>query len=144
MCDVKMHDAVVKRDVHALRDAIDEGADVNASKGPGSNGETPLMIAARQGSLDVCKALVDARADVHLQSGTGWTALDLARALDQPAIVAFLEGAIKRSRASRVHDSVMVRKMEQQRTRFACAHLRHAASCATLSDGRLPCTGPNR
>ena len=81
MCDVKMHDAVVKRDVHALREAIDEGADVNASKGPGSNGETPLMIAARQGSLDVCKALVDARADVHLQSGTGWTALDLARAL---------------------------------------------------------------
>ena len=53
----------------------EHGASVDAI---GRDGWTPLCLAARQGSSDVAKALLDAHANVFAPSANGKTALDIA------------------------------------------------------------------
>ena len=65
-----LHDAIIAGDAAAVRRAIADGADVNATVGAG--GHSMLTIAAR-GCLgempDVVRALLDAGADVNPASG---------------------------------------------------------------------------
>jgi ankyrin repeat protein len=48
------------------------------------NGTTPLMMAARYGTLEVVKVLLDAGADPTLKNALGLTALDFAQKADNP------------------------------------------------------------
>lgn len=56
---------------------LSQGADVNARS---PNGSTPLMMAARYGSLDSPGLLLAAGADVKLRNEQGLQAIDFARA----------------------------------------------------------------
>ena len=44
------------------------------------NGETPLMIAARTGSVGSLRALLQAGAQIAAQDSEGWTAIQKAQA----------------------------------------------------------------
>jgi ankyrin repeat protein len=52
---------------------ITKGADVNAAEK--KHGQTPLMIAAAQGDVEMLKRLIAAKADVNQQSSIGFTPL---------------------------------------------------------------------
>jgi ankyrin repeat protein len=58
--------------------------------GTGTAGVTSLMLAAREGRLDAVKVLVDAKADVNMQSGNGSTALLMAILNGNYQVAAFL------------------------------------------------------
>jgi uncharacterized protein len=55
------------------------------------NRSTPLMVAARYGSLAAVKALVEAGADTRLKNEQDMTALDFARNPDRPDMLAYLQ-----------------------------------------------------
>jgi ankyrin repeat protein len=55
---------------------LSQGADINARS---PNGTTPLMMAARYGSLDTVPLLLKAGADTTLKNEQGLTALDFAK-----------------------------------------------------------------
>lgn len=63
------------------------GADVNATD---NSGHTPLILAARSGSLEVVAALVKAGADVNVKTGDGTTPLMLAAIHNKPETIAAL------------------------------------------------------
>lgn len=60
-------------DLDALRQLIAEGADVNARRK--EDLETPLLMAARRGWVEVCRVLCAAGADPNSQRHDGWVAL---------------------------------------------------------------------
>jgi ankyrin repeat protein len=77
-------------DLDALRQLIAEGADVNARREKGQ--ETPLLMAARRGWIEVCRLLCAAGADPNSQRHDGWVALysaDLYRHV--PLLIVLLE-----------------------------------------------------
>lgn len=51
---------------------------------PGSDGETPLHLASRQGRLEISEALLKYGADVNHQDKDGWTSLHLTSQVDMP------------------------------------------------------------
>jgi hypothetical protein len=53
-------------------------------------GETPLMLAARRGRLEIVRALVDAGADVNAVASSGHTAYDLAVGSEKKEVAAYL------------------------------------------------------
>ena len=53
-------------------------------------GKTALMLAAREGHLEVVRFLVNKKADIHLKSASGWTALMLAAREGHLEVVRFL------------------------------------------------------
>ena len=61
---------------------LDGGADINIRTGPSDGWNpgllTPLMIAARDGELDVVRLLIRAGADINLRNSRGHTALKMA------------------------------------------------------------------
>ena len=61
-----------------------QGADINARS---PNGSTPLMMAARYGSLDAPGLLLAAGADVNLRNDQGLQAVDFARAAGRDELV---------------------------------------------------------
>lgn len=56
------------------------------------NLSTPLMVAARYGSMAAVKALVEAGADTALKNEQDMTALDFAHNPDRADVIRFLEG----------------------------------------------------
>jgi uncharacterized protein len=64
----------------ALTQLLSAGADVNARS---SGGETPLMLAASRGRLDIIDLLIERGADVNAATEAGNTALMLAAARGQ-------------------------------------------------------------
>jgi ankyrin repeat protein len=57
------------KDISRIQTLIDQGADVNARN---KYGDTPLVIAARNGSNETVKALLAGGADVNIKSQNGW------------------------------------------------------------------------
>lgn len=57
------------------------------------NGQTPLMLAVKQGKLELVRLLVDAKADVNLADLDGLTAAGLAKKFDHSDIAAYLRKA---------------------------------------------------
>src|SRR5581483_2561078 len=82
--------AAGRNDVVALRQLLDEGHHADEA----DNSWTPLIWAARSGSLDAINLLLDAGADVNRpgSTGDGWNATPLQHAIlqRQPAAVRLL------------------------------------------------------
>lgn len=72
---------------------LDHKADVNL---PGALRESPLIKAARARHASVVGLLIDRGADIEDTDSSGATALDIAKANNQPAIVALLTKASKK------------------------------------------------
>jgi uncharacterized protein len=83
--------AAARNDVAALRRLLEDGHTVDEG---GGDSWTPLIWAARSGSVDAIKVLLDAGADVNLPGSTGdnWDATPLQHAILQrkPAAVRLL------------------------------------------------------
>ena len=84
--------AASERDT-AIADALlSRGADVNMQS---DSGETALMLAARQGHMEmVKKLLIEAEANVNLKNNEGKTALTIARENNQHRILHFIESRV--------------------------------------------------
>jgi ankyrin repeat protein len=66
--DTALHDAVEDEDVEAVRQLVEEGADVEAQD---ADGDRPLHLAAQNGHLEVVRVLVDTGAHVEAQAPRG-------------------------------------------------------------------------
>ena len=66
--DFALHDAVEDGDVEAVRQLVEEGADVEAQD---ADGDRPLHLAAQDGHLEVVRVLVEAGANVEAQAPNG-------------------------------------------------------------------------
>jgi len=88
--------AVRKRDRAAVRQLLDEGADMNA---PDEDGVTPCMQAAVQGDADLVELFLQRGADVNRKDTMGSTALSLAIEGGNPGVIKALL-ARDRSRGS--------------------------------------------
>jgi ankyrin repeat protein len=73
---------------------LDESAYIDAES---PNGTTPLMMAARYGSPEAVKLLIEEGADVHLKNQIGLTALDFAHQGKRPDAIKLIESAIVQS-----------------------------------------------
>jgi ankyrin repeat protein len=79
--DISTHDVTIFGDIEAVKQAIADGADVNAKN---EYGNTPLHPAAIEGHKEVVELLIAAGADVNAKIDHGDTPLDLAIILKQP------------------------------------------------------------
>lgn len=70
-----LHLATLRQDIRMVELLTERGAPIDAI---GRDGWTPLCLAARQGSVDVAKALIAAGANVFAPSGNGMAPLDIA------------------------------------------------------------------
>lgn len=61
------------------------------------NGTTPLMMAARYGSFDTTKFLLEAGADPSLKNDLGLAAIDFAKAVDRTDVMDLIAGYVKAS-----------------------------------------------
>ncbi|MCI5146631.1 MAG: ankyrin repeat domain-containing protein, partial [Candidatus Electrothrix sp. AR3] len=68
----------------AVQALVEKGADLNAQN---SYGDTPLMIAARYGYIDIIQVLLNKGADVDTKNKSDWTALMLAARYNHADIV---------------------------------------------------------
>ena len=73
--DTALHDAVEDDDMEAVRQLVEEGADVEAKD---ADGDRPLHLAAQNGHLEVVRVLVEAGADLEAQVAAGARPLHLA------------------------------------------------------------------
>lgn len=78
-------------DATVILTLIEMGARVDA-KDP-ETGHTPLIIAVQNSCRSVIVALLSFGADIHAMANNGKSALDIARQMDKPEIVALLEEA---------------------------------------------------
>jgi len=88
-----LHLAAGTKDSAVLDELLDRGLQIDAMS---NNNETPLMIAARKGSLDCLQMLLQRGADMNIQSPpTGETALHIAVyfGYDESACLLIKEGA---------------------------------------------------
>ena len=84
--DTPLTQAAARNDVAALRQLLADGADADE----GGDSWTPLIWAARSGSLDAMTVLLDSGADVNLPGPTGddWDATPLQHAILQRQVAA--------------------------------------------------------
>ena len=68
----KLFDAVFRADTESVRQLLANGANPNER---GMNGETPLMVAAREGYISIAGPLLDSGADATLEDDFGKSAL---------------------------------------------------------------------
>src|SRR6266540_5773004 len=73
--DVRLLDAVLKRDGTAVRALLKNRVDVNAAQPDGS---TALMLAAERNDVEIAGLLLQARANVNAANEYGATALSVA------------------------------------------------------------------
>ena len=76
-----------------MRALITAGADVNAAF---YRGHRILSAAAKEGSVDAVRMLLETGADATAEDPWGKTALDYAKRYKHPAVVALLEGRVSR------------------------------------------------
>lgn len=79
--------AVYYSEYQKIQDFVSSGANVNEKD---TNGDTPLIIAARNGNAPIVKYLCDSGANVNLQNNDGWTALHYASYYGFEAVVQVL------------------------------------------------------
>lgn len=84
-----LHIAASQGRLDLVRAAVEEGQAVNARAG--ADGETPAMLAAAGGRLEVLRWLVRKRANLDLESHIGLTALDYAARSGQASAFRLLE-----------------------------------------------------
>jgi len=89
--DERLLHAAVRADVSATRGLLDAGANPNGFRD--RYGTTPLHAAVRSGSLRVCTALIEARADVNSADSVGGAPLSEAIRKVRPEVVRLLLGA---------------------------------------------------
>jgi len=73
--DVRLLDAVLKRDRNAVRELLKSQSDVNTAQPDGS---TALMLAAERQDVEIADLLIRARANVNAANEYGATALSVA------------------------------------------------------------------
>jgi|TARA_B100002003_G_scaffold82034_1_gene76522 ankyrin repeat protein len=83
-------DAARNGNIEAVKQAIADGADVNAKDGKG--GGTALIFASYDGNTEIAKLLISKGADVNAKSKYGYTPLNRAAGNGQKAIVELLIG----------------------------------------------------
>ena len=82
--DVRLLDAVLKRDRNAVRELLKDQSDVNAAQPDGS---TALMLAAERHDVEIADLLIRARANVNAANEYGATALSVACATGNVALI---------------------------------------------------------
>lgn len=88
-CATPLYTAAARGDVQAVKELIDNGANVNESFGPASS--NPLSVASSVGHSDIVRLLLDKGAHLEQTSGNmGWTALSDAAYHGNVAIVNLL------------------------------------------------------
>jgi ankyrin repeat protein len=85
--DVRLLDAVLKRDRNAVRQLLKNHVDVNAAQPDGS---TALMLAAERHDVEIADLLIRARANVNAANEYGATALSVACAGGNLALIRLL------------------------------------------------------
>jgi uncharacterized protein len=85
--DVRLLDAVLKRDGNAVRALLKNRVDVNAAQPDGS---TALMLAAERNDAEIAGLLLQARANVNAANEYGATALSVACASGNVALIGLL------------------------------------------------------
>ncbi len=78
--DISIHKAAYKGNIEAVKQAITDGADVNAKD---SFGRPPLHDAAYRGHTEIVELLIAGGADVNARRDDGMTPLDLAIRFDE-------------------------------------------------------------
>lgn len=99
-----------KGDVAALKEALDEGADVNEKD---SSGWTSLMWVSKNGKLEIVKFLLENQADVNLIEDKGNTAFAIATENNNFEIAKILESAALKQESeayAKKHGSSKIRK----------------------------------
>lgn len=71
------------------------------------SGETALLYAARNGQLETTQFLLERGADLHRQTRSGETALDVAVAQQETAIIDVLRAAGAELTPNRSHDQTL-------------------------------------
>jgi ankyrin repeat protein len=79
--DISIHKAAVRGNIEAVKQHLDDGADVNAKN---DNGETPLHLAAMEDHKEIAELLITKGADVNAKNRGGSSVLDYATRLGQP------------------------------------------------------------
>jgi len=82
--------AIEDDDLDKVRALLDSGLSADTHIDYGDNFETPLMKAARSGTVEIARLLLDRGADVNARDGEQTTALEAAISRDQTAMVALL------------------------------------------------------
>jgi ankyrin repeat protein len=82
--------AIEDDDVAKVRALLDSGLSPDTHIDYGDNFETPLMKAARSGTVEIARLLLDRGADVNARDGEQTTALEAAISREQTAMVALL------------------------------------------------------
>lgn len=89
-----LHYAATGGHIAILQLLLDNHAYIDAAS---PNNSTPLMMAARYGTLDAVKLLLDAGADPLLKNDLGLTAIDFAQQVQRDDTVAVIAAAIRRT-----------------------------------------------
>ena len=90
-----LHYAATGGHLAVMRLLLDNYAYIDAAS---PNGSTPLMMAARYGTNDAVKLLLDAGADPALKNGLGLTAIDFARQVQREDTIALIAAGVRKQR----------------------------------------------
>ncbi|WP_338872034.1 ankyrin repeat domain-containing protein [Myxococcus stipitatus] len=96
---MSLFDAVLAQDAASLKSQLDAGADPNPFD---DEGQTPLMVAARAGDVELMGLLLDAGADSSLTNAVGESAIILAAAHHHEEAVRLLAGSATDDEAAMV------------------------------------------
>lgn len=83
----ELHNATIARDGTRIEYLLKRGAKIDARD---TDGQTPLMVAAKSGDLSIINGLLAYKADPNLQDHDGWTAAMHAVRLNEPKIFRLL------------------------------------------------------
>lgn len=83
----ELHNATIARDNTRIEYLLKRGAKVNAKD---TEGQTPLMVAAKSGDLSVLNGLLEYKANPDAQDNDGWTAAMYAVRSNEPKIFRLL------------------------------------------------------
>jgi ankyrin repeat protein len=83
----ELHNATIARDSTRIEYVLKRGAKINAKD---TEGQTPLMVAAKGGDLSVMNGLLEYKADPNAQDSDGWTAAMHAVRSNEPKIFRLL------------------------------------------------------
>ncbi|WP_342377963.1 ankyrin repeat domain-containing protein [Myxococcus stipitatus] len=139
---MSLFDAVLAADRASLESQLDSGADPNPFD---AEGQTPLMVAAREGHDELLGLLLDAGADPSLTNAIGESAIILAAAHGHEECVRLLAGSATDEEAAMVRALMDANASGSRSTPPAPPpdDLRHKlASAAAYVAGKLGDDGP--